>query len=216
MNTGKADMKDGGSMKSMRWMAATVLLAGLAGCGSTKISDSWKDPSMEPKPMGKIVVVGLTDDAVSKRVFEDTFAKALRDRGNDATASYTFVDAGPATNPDSLVAALRTAGYSAALTARPLGEEVVETQTMGNAYYMPQGYYNWGSYYSMSYGAMMSTTYNERAGRMLVEANLYDLSSERLVWAVRSSTEKTGKVREGVNSYTSMVVKELARGHWIK
>ena len=58
--------------------------------------------------MGKIVVVALTDDKVSKRVFEDTFSKALRDRGNDATASYTFVEAGPATNHDSLVATLRT------------------------------------------------------------------------------------------------------------
>lgn len=203
-------------MNLMRWMGAAALLAALAGCGGTEISDAWKDPSMEPKPTGKIVVVALTDDAVSKRVFEDTFAKALRDRGNDATASYTFVDAGPATNPDSLVAKLRTAGYAMALTARPLGEEVRETQTIGSAYYMPQGYYNWGSYYSMSYGAMMSTSYNERAGSVLVEANLYDLGSERLVWAVRSSTEKTGKIREGVASYTSAVVRELAKSHWIK
>jgi hypothetical protein len=204
------------SMKSMQWVVVVALAAGLGGCGGTEISDAWKDATIEPKPSGKIVVVALTDDAVSKRVFEDTFAKALRDRGNDAVASYTFVKAGPDTNPDSLVATLRTAGYTLALTARPLGEEVVETQTMGNAYYMPQGYYQWGSYYSMSYGAMMSTTYNERAGSELVEANLFELGSERLVWAVRSSTQKTGKIREGVASYTNAVVKELAKSRWIK
>ncbi len=203
-------------MKSMRWMGAAVLVAALGGCGGTEISDQWKDPNVEPKPAGKIVVVALTDDKVTKRVFEDTFAKALRDRGNDATASYTFIEAGPATNPDSLVATLRTQGFGMALTARPLGEDVKETQTIGNAYYMPQGYYQWGSYYSMSYGAMMSTSYNERAGSILVEANLFDLGSERLVWAVRSSTEKTGKVREGVDSYTRAVVRDLAKSHWIK
>jgi len=203
-------------MKSLGWMTVAVLAAGLTGCGTTKISDAWQDPNLEPKPMGKIVVVALTDDQVTKRVFEDTFAKALRDRGNDATASYSFVDAGPATNPDSLVAKLRAQGYSAALTARPLGEDYKETQTWGSAYYMPQAYYQWGAYYSMSYGAVMSTSYNERAGSILVEANLYDLGSERLVWAARSSTEKTGKLREGINSYTAAVVRDLAKGHWIK
>jgi hypothetical protein len=194
-----------------------VLALALAGCsGGTKISDAWKDPSTEPKPLGRIVVVGLTDDAVSRRMFEDTFAQALRERGNDAVASYPFAKAGPDTNPDSLVATLRTAGYVAALTARSLGEEMLETQTLGSAYYLPQAYYQWGAYYSMSYGAMMTTSYNERSGNVLIEANLFDLGSERLVWAVRSSTTKTGKLKEGVTSYTRAVVKELARSGWIK
>jgi len=203
-------------MNKVRWIAVLAMLAGLGACGGTEISDQWKDPNVEPKPAGKIAVVGLTDDAVAKRVFEDTFAKALRDRGNDAVASYSFVDAGPATNPDSLVAKLRTLGYGIALTARPLGEDVKETQTLGHAYYMPQGYYNWGSYYNMSYGAMMSTSYNERQDYVLVEANLFDLGSERLVWAVRSSTGKSGKLRDDVSTYTKPVVRELAKSGWVK
>jgi len=68
----------------------------------------------------------------------------------------------------------------------------------------------------MSYGAMMSTAYNERQNFALVEANLFDLSSEKLVWAVRSSTGKTGKLRDDVESYTRSVVKELARSGWTK
>jgi hypothetical protein len=203
-------------MKQWRWMAVLALVAGLGACGGTEISDQWKDPNIEPRPGGKIAVVGLTSDAVAKRVFEDTFAKALKDRGNDAVASYSFVDAGPSTNPDSLVATLRTQGYGLALTARPLGEDFKETQTLGHAYYMPQGYYQWGSYYNMSYGAMMSTAYNERQNFALVEANLFDLGSEKLVWAVRSSTGKTGKLRDDVETYTRTVVKELAKSKWVK
>jgi hypothetical protein len=144
------------------------------------------------------------------------FSKALRDRGNDATAAYTFTNAGPNTNPDTLVALLRTAGYQAALTARPLGEEMMETQTLGSAYYMPQSYYQWGTYYSMSYGAMMSTSYYERTEKVIVEANLFDLSSERLLWAARSKTEKTGKVKESIGDYTRTVIPELAKTGWIK
>lgn len=203
-------------MKRAGWVGLAALAIGLGGCGNTKITDSWKDASTEPRPAGKIVVVGLIDDNVTKHMFEDTFAKALRDRGNDATAAYTVVKAGPNTNPDSLVAILRTAGFQAALTARSLGEEMVETQTMGSAYYMPQSYYQWGSYYSMSYGAVMSTSYTERSEKVIVEANLFDLGSERLLWAVRSKTTKTGKVREGVNDYTRTIIPELAKSGWVK
>jgi hypothetical protein len=198
------------------WSGAIALVVVLSGCGNTKVTDSWKDTSVEPKPVTKIVVVGLIDDNVTKHLFEDMFAKALRERGNDATAAYTFTKAGPHTNPDSLVAVLRAAGYQAALTARSLGEEMVETQTMGSAYYMPQSYYQWGSYYSMSYGAVMSNTYTERTEKVIVEANLFDLGSERLLWAARSKTTKTGKVKEGVNDYTRTIIPELAKSGWIK
>jgi len=62
----------------------------------------------------------------------------------------------------------------------------------------------------------MSTQYNERQNYALVEANLFDLGSERLVWAVRSSTGKTGKLRDDVSTYTRAVVKELAKSGWVK
>lgn len=198
------------------WAGVLALAIGLGGCGNTKITDSWTDANIEPKPMGKIVVVGLVDDNVSKHLFEDMFTKALKDRGNDATAAYTFTNAGANTNPDTLVALLRAAGYQAALTARALGEEMVETSHMGSAYYMPQSYYQWGSYYSMSYGAVMSNSYTERSQKVIVEANLFDLGSERLLWAVRSKTTKTGKIKEGVNDYTRAIVPELAKSGWIK
>jgi hypothetical protein len=203
-------------MNRTGWAALALAAVALGGCANTKITDIWKEPEMKPVPLSKIVVVALSDDGVLKRTFEDTFSKALIARGNDATASYTFVKAGPETNPDSLVATLRTAGYSAALTARSLGEEMTETTMQGHGYYMPQSYYQWGSYYSMSYGAVMSNTYTERSEKVIVEANLFDLGSERLVWAVRSKTTKTGKLKESVNDYTSAIVSELGKSGWIK
>ncbi len=198
------------------WAGVFALAMVLGGCGNTKITDAWTDANVEPKPVTKIVVVGLVDDKVSKHLFEDMFTKALKDRGNDATAAYTFTNAGANTNPDSLVAVLRAAGYSAALTARSLGEEMTETQHVGSAYYMPQSYYQWGSYYSMSYGAVMSTSYTERSEKVIVEANLFDLGSEKLLWAVRSKTTKTGKIKEGVGDYTRAIIPEMAKSGWIK
>jgi hypothetical protein len=199
-------------------MAAATLLA--LACSNTKVVDSWKDPSREPQPLNRVVVVGLTDDAVLKRVFEDTFSASLRERGNDAVASYSFVSANAQTNPDSLVATLRTAGYTAALTARSLGEEMTETYAPGRSYYIPDYYYHWSSYYTTSYTTSYTTVgdpgYYERTQKVLVEANLFDLASERLIWAARSKTTKTGKLKESVADYNRAIIAELAKSGWIK
>jgi len=203
-------------MKQLGRIAAAVLVVCTGACSNTKVSDVWRDPAVEPKPLDRIVVVGLTDDAVLKRTFEDTFSASLRERGNDATASYSFIQAGPDTNPDSLVATLRTAGYSAVLTARSLGEEMTETYTAGHGYYIPDAYYHWGSYYTMSYTMLGSEGYYERSEKVIVEANLFDLTSERLIWAARSKTTKTGKLKESVVDYNRVIIPELAKSGWIK
>jgi len=204
-------------MRRWVWIAVAAGVAALgAGCASTKVSDSWTEPNLKPAPVGKIAVVGLTDDAVVKRLFEDTFAARLRERGNDATASYSFIQTGPNTNPDSLAATLRTAGYAAALTARSLGSEMTETVTPGRGYYIPDTYYGWGSYYMMSYTTMGSGGYYERSEKVVIEANLFDLASERLIWAARSKTTKQAKLKESVADYNGVIVSELAKSGWIK
>jgi hypothetical protein len=180
------------------------------------VVDSWKDPASEPKPLGRIVVVGLSDDAVVKRVFEDAFSKSLRERGNDAVASYSFVSANAQTNPDSLVATLRTAGYTAALTARSLGEEMTESYVPGRSYYIPDYSYHWSTYYAMSYTMVADPGYYQRSEKVIIEANLFDLASERLIWAARSKTTKTGKLKEAVADYNRAIIAELAKSGWIK
>ena len=120
------------------------------------------------------------------------------------------------TNPDSLVAMLRTAGYGAALTARSLGEETTEAYVPGRSYYIPDYYYHWGSYYTTGYIATGDPGYYTRTEKVVIEANLFDLASERLVWAARSKTTKTGKLKESVQDYNRAVVAELAKSGWIK
>ena len=114
------------------------------------------------------------------------------------------------------MAKLRTAGYSAALTARSLGEEMTETYTPGHGYYIPDAYYHWGSYYTMSYTTVGSQGYYERSEKVIVEANLFDIASERLIWAARSKTTKTGKLKESVADYNRAIISELAKSGWIK
>lgn len=200
------------SMARVAWVGALALA-----CGNTKVLDSWQNPDLKPAPAKRIVVVGLSGDDITRRLFEDTFTKQLNERGNDAVAGYTFLPKNPESNPDSALAVLRAAGYDAVLTARSLGVHTEETETQGSAYYIPDsGYYGWNGYYGAVYQDITATTYTTRTEKARVETHLYDTASAKLLWAARSETTSTGKLTEGMRDYARTVVGALGKTGLIK
>ncbi len=202
-------------MKSMTRVALLVVFA--VACGNTKVLDSWQNPDVKPARAERIVVVGLSGDKVTRRLFEDTFTKQLKERGNDAVAGYTFLPENPESNPDSALAVLRAKGFDVVLAARSLGVHTEETETQGTAYYIPDsGYYGWNGYYGAVYQDITATTYTTRTEKARVETHVYDTTSATLLWAARSETTSTGKLTEGMKDYARTVVSALGKTGLIK
>ncbi len=66
-----------------------LLAAVLAGCSSSSsLENMWKAPSMSSTPMRKMMVIGITKDQTSRRLWEDRFAYELSRHNVDATPSY--------------------------------------------------------------------------------------------------------------------------------
>ena len=65
-----------------------ALLAGLACGATTKLSTVWKEPGYAGPGLARILVLGVAEDATTRRAFEDRFAQALDARGAQALASY--------------------------------------------------------------------------------------------------------------------------------
>lgn len=204
-------------MKTLNRLALGVILASLAGgCasgGKTTVS-SWTDPNVKPAPFKRIVVVGLSGDNVTRRLFEDTFAATLKQRGNDAVAGYTFLPKGAESNPDSALAVIKKAGFDGVLTARSMGVKTEETMVQGAGYYVPDsGYYGWNGYYADAVG---STSYYNRTENVGIETHLYQTASATLVWGARSSTTSTGKLTTTMSDYSKTVARNMANGGYIR
>ena len=200
-------------MKSItRAVCGAALAMALGACGNTQVLDSWQDPDIKPAKAKRIVVVGLSGDEITRRLFEDTFTKELKDRGNDAVAGHTFMPKSADANPDSALSALRRAGFDAVLTARSLGVHTEETVTEGTPYYIPDsGYYGWNGYYGAVYQDITATTYTTRTEKARVETHMYDTASAKLLWAARSETTSTGKLTEGMRDYARTVIGALGK-----
>lgn len=199
-------------------VALGVVVAALVGaCGNTEVLDTWSDTAVKPAPAKRIVVVGLSGDDVTRHLFEDTFSRELKDRGNDAVAGYTFLPATLISSPDSALGLIKKAGFDAVLTARSLGVRTEETEIQGTAYYIPDsGYYGWNGYYGAVYGDITANTYTSRSQKAMVETHLYQVSTAKLVWGARSQTTSTGKLTEGMRDYARTVASALGKSGFVK
>lgn len=112
------------SMPSRRaaLIGSVALLAG--GCASTTISTQWKEPGFNGPPLRRLLVLGISRQAATRRVFEDTVVAVLGEQGVTGIASHThFAQDGPVDR--AVVAkAVQDSNADGVLVARLVGREV--------------------------------------------------------------------------------------------
>src|SRR5262245_8309102 len=87
-----------------------VLAAGFAGCASTELVGQWKSPEFQGPPLRKVMVVGVTTQPGTRRIFEDEFSAALKAAGVDAVPSYTVIPQDGQANQAVLEQAVKSLG----------------------------------------------------------------------------------------------------------
>jgi hypothetical protein len=48
-----------------------------SGCSSTNLVESWSDSSLEMKPIKKILVLGIMENDMQRRQYEDVFVEQI-------------------------------------------------------------------------------------------------------------------------------------------
>src|SRR3990170_1417317 len=89
------------------------------------------DPSYQGRPR-KIMVIGVAEKPVSKRIFEDEFVRQLKARGTDAVASYTVMPDEKQGDHAVIAAKMKEQSADAALISRRASKKTVHTSVPGN------------------------------------------------------------------------------------
>src|SRR3990170_7573915 len=108
----------------------------ITACATTKLTSAWKDPSYKGQPR-KIMVIGVAEKPVSKRIFEDEFVRQLKARGTDAVASYTVMPDEKQGDHAVIAAKMKEQGADAALISRRASKKTMQTYVPGSVYYPP-------------------------------------------------------------------------------
>ena len=195
---------------------ATVVTLVAAGCGSsTKLTNVWSDPTLQTNSLQKLMVIGVAQNASTRRMFEDTFANALRQQGVQAVASYTVIP--EVRDSTGLQAAVVQSGADGVFVTRLIDQKTVQTYYPPTATYVGTPYYGgyyggYYGYYSTSYAMMTSPGYTVDNEVIHLETNLYRTSDAKLVWAALSESwlEQAADKSSEITPFVQSLVQGLA------
>ena len=187
-----------------------IIAALITGCATTtELKAVWKDPAYAGHP-NKIMVIGVSKNAVRRRIFEDEFVKQIKAAGSDAIASYTVLPDAKQDDQALIAEMMKKQGADTVLITRLVNKKTVQVYVPGTVYYPPPYHGTWRDYYGYGYHAIYTPGYMAEDEYALMETNLYDAAKDNLIWASSSQTEMRGSDQSVINSYIGVIVKTMA------
>ena len=189
----------------------------VSGCGpSQKITGSWSDPEFKSQgPYTKAFVMVLSQNPEANYTIESQMAKKLISKGFKVVKSNDIFP--PKFSPvqdftkEMLTEAIRKTGCDAVLVLALLDSKTEEYYNPGTVY-SPMGYGHYGSfygYYDHYYPEVYSPGYYSVDKTFYLEANLYDLAQDKLLWSVQSEARNPSNIPEWFEKYSTMLMNHL-------
>lgn len=196
-------------MMNMKLIFAGMGLAVLAGCSTVKM-DSWSDPAISERPIGKVMVVGIAQSETTCRMFENHFVEQLQNKGITAVSGHELIQPTDRITREQIEEALAGGDFDSILITRLVGEQS-HSQYVQTGYEstLPSYYDNFYGYYA--YSAINPVGYVDTFTEYQLETNLFDVKSGKMVWGgiklVYDSSSKTSNIKKVVNT----VIRDLER-----
>jgi len=187
-----------------------MLVVGL-GCAKnpefTKLTGVWKyEPSYTINP-DKILVVGKLLNESNRIPFEDFLTKELKIKNMAAYASYKPLPAREDIVKEKVKSAARVMGIKSVLVTRVVSVDQKDVTVKDKVSY--------DLYATTMHGAVMMGPYLEEPYEKTItiaqiETGLFDVESEKLVWAARSRVLDPNSIEAAIKDYSLAILNQLS------
>lgn len=191
------------------YVLLAIIAVLLAACGTTQLKATWKDPAYQARP-SKIMVVGVAKKPLNRRIFEDEFVRQLGAHGVRGIASYTVLPDRQQDNHEAIADRVAELGADALLITRLVSQKTVQVYVPGTPYLPPPYYTTWQDYYLYGYQNLHTPGYMAEDEYAVIETNLYQADSNKLVWAASSESSVGGSDQQLIRSYVTTMVNSMA------
>jgi hypothetical protein len=161
-----------------------------------------------------ILIIGVADEPVVRRQFEDTFVKELAALGVSAKSSYQVLTDEQISSKDSLEAAIRAQSMDSVLVTRVIGVEEISTYTpptytrTHTPLHFDRHYRDYHSYFN--HAVQVATPgYWDKYDVLKLESNLYDSASQQLIWSVQSESFDPRSATQLIDDQITIAIKSL-------
>lgn len=198
-----------------------ILFLSVTGCNSTRITGTYKAPDAK-SDYDKIFVVGLVGDQLTQKNIENDLVKMLQARGITAEAKKGTFDPKMELTEDrkrEIANSLKSQGFDSVITFSLISIDEKKDYVPGSYTSAGVGYYptrlpHYGSYWGY-YGHYSTQVYQPgyytNNTIYTMEAALYDLETEKLVWSARSETMNPSSVNSFSKEYAETVAYRLLK-----
>jgi len=201
-------------------MAALVAAGALAvaACGSTSFNTTWKAPDAKPitvKAGDKVLAMVISKNEATRRGAEAALASELSRNGAVGIPAYTVIPEDAVEDQSKAKPYIEKSGAQYAVIMRATGkdQEISSTPTMGGFYGPGWGGYGgfYGGFYGYGWGGAWGGSTIQTDTIVHVETLVYDLSTDKMIWAGQSSTVNPSKADSMVKELVDEAAKEMRK-----
>lgn len=179
----------------------TLLL--ISGCGpKSKIVADWKAPDVQPEPFTKVVAVATSQDKILRRIAEDEFVRRLP-KGTQGVTAYSLIPEDVREDQAAVRSILEKSGVDGAVVFRMTGVDTNLEYSPGTAHYNFWGYYGW------AWSATYAPDYMKWEKTVKVEASVYRISDEKLVWSAISQSTDPESAKNVIDDVAKLVANRM-------
>ncbi len=201
----------------MQAAAGVLLLLLLSSCATTSLTTSWHDAVFTAQNnMDDVLVIGLTKDETVRRLYEDGFVAKLSDAGVRAYPSYTLdiADIKPTKKAVAAAVAAIDAGY--VLITRHVSTDTKQHYRPPEPVYVDPYYSRMDRYYPLVYReAYYRPGYSYSVTTVLLESNLYDAATGKLIWSAQSKSVDPAMTEKYIDELIAVFVQDLKKSGFI-
>jgi len=201
-------------MNLYRSVAVTFLSATLVvGCAFTTIRKVYRDPEFRSESIRHVLIVGQFENQDNRKIFENEFVQQWKTRGVDAVSSLeVFPSSAPLTKAE-IAPFAKAHGFDTVLVARVIERKAIQPGEPAVASVEPDtetAYRETNATLDVLLAPPVSTSEFTLA---TVATNLYDVPSERRLWAGWSQTEVMKRIPKLIPPYVHLILKQLYASH---
>lgn len=203
--------------KTAHILATVFSLIMITSCANTKITSVWMDGKKAGSSYNDFLVIGIAEEQHNRRLFEEHFSSQLKAAGVESEVSYAILPEGTEINRDTVAAAIKGKDIDAIIVTHLVAveEETVYRQNMD--YRPAYGYYNGlYNYYPQVHTYVHQPGYYTTHDVVKLETNLYEASSEDLVWSAQSRSFAPDSAKEVIDDLVKLVIEDLTAKGLIK
>jgi len=203
------------------------------GQNASKLVGTWRQVDLEPQTFSRIGIVAFAPKMNSRAIIEEKFEEAFQEKKINGIGTFdVFPLAG---RPEifegvseeeihtRVKAALDKYGMKALLTIAVFDIQQEERYRPGSSftlsapvYSAPAYGYNYYQYFTYATATVSQPGYYEASTTYYLEYNLYDVSSDQLIWSAQSQTRDPKELAREAQRLGKKIVKQLLKEKVLK